>query len=138
MSELTYTVGPSSQPSFIEPPHTETSPHQTLHAPDHAPWMDLSTHISSLGTSIEELAVVSDNRFYSMDDRKDQYQTSFTSQFEYLHQRFKCMEDRIDQLQVAFDHLQQRIEFIESHQESQHEDMMAYLRFMFPPPPSQP
>ncbi|KAL6325152.1 hypothetical protein AAG906_022997 [Vitis piasezkii] len=82
MSEPAYTAGPSSQPSFIEPPHTETSPHQTLHAPDHAPWMDLSAQISSLGTSIEELAVVSDTRFYSMDDRKDQYQTGFTSQFD--------------------------------------------------------
>ena len=59
MSELTYTVGPSSQPSFIEPPPTEI-PSQAPHAPDHVPWMDLSTQISSLGTCMEELAVVSD------------------------------------------------------------------------------
>ena len=39
--------------------------------------------------------------------------------------------------QAAFDHLQQRIKRIESRQESQHEEMMAYLRSMFPPPPSQ-
>ena len=28
MSEPVYTAGPSSQPSFIESPHTQTSPHQ--------------------------------------------------------------------------------------------------------------
>ena len=37
MFESAYTAGPSSQPSFTKPPHTETSPHQTLHAPNHAP-----------------------------------------------------------------------------------------------------
>ena len=59
MSELTYTAGPSSQPSFTKPSHTETSPHQVPHAPDHAPLMDLSAQISSLSTCMEELAVVS-------------------------------------------------------------------------------
>ena len=33
---------------------------------------------------MEELAMVSDTHFYSMEDRMDQYQASFTSQFEYL------------------------------------------------------
>ena len=37
MSESAYTMGPSSQPSFTEPSHIETSPHQAPHAPDHAP-----------------------------------------------------------------------------------------------------
>ena len=97
MSEPTYTAGPSSQPSFIEPPHTKTSPHQTPHAPYHAPWMDLFVQISSLGTRMEELVVVSDTRFYSIEDRMDEYQTSFTSQFEYLQQIFERMEDRMDQ-----------------------------------------
>ncbi|RVW97111.1 hypothetical protein CK203_030088 [Vitis vinifera] len=60
MSESAYTTRPSSQPSFIEPPHTKTSPHQAPHAPDHAPWMDLFAQISLLGTCMEELAVVSD------------------------------------------------------------------------------
>ncbi|RVW20638.1 hypothetical protein CK203_109086 [Vitis vinifera] len=100
--------------------------------------MDLFAQISSLGTSIEKLAVVSDTQFYSMEDHMDQYHTGFTSQFEYLQQRFKHIEDRMDQQQVAFDHLQQRIECIESRQESQHEEMMAYLRSVFPPPPPQP
>nr|CAN68154.1 hypothetical protein VITISV_040298 [Vitis vinifera] len=45
--------------------------------------------ISSLGTRMEELAVVSDTRFYSMEDCMDQYQTGFTYQFEYLQQRFE-------------------------------------------------
>ena len=69
MSELTYTVGPSSQPLFIEPPHIETSPHQAPHAPNHALWMDLSTQINSLGTRMEELTVVNDTWFYSIEDR---------------------------------------------------------------------
>ena len=46
--------------------------------------MDLFTQISSLGTHMEELVVVSDTRFYSMEDRMDQYQAIFTSYFEYL------------------------------------------------------
>ena len=116
-SQPTFTTGPSTQPSFTKPPHTEISPPQAPLAPDHAPWMDLSTQISSLGTRMEEFVVISDTRFYSMEDRMDQYQASFTSQFEYLQQRIKCIEDRL---------------------ESQHEDMMACLRSMFPPPPSQP
>ncbi|WJZ97594.1 hypothetical protein VitviT2T_016185 [Vitis vinifera] len=73
MFESTYTARLSSQPSFIEPPHTETSPHQAPHTLDYAPWMDLSAQISSLGTRMEEFFVVSDTRFYSMEDRIDQY-----------------------------------------------------------------
>ena len=129
MTESSYTAGPSSQSSFTELPNTEI-PSQAPHAPDHAPWMDLSVQISSLGTRMEELAVVSDTRFYSMEDHIDQYQTGFTSQFEHFQQRF----ERMDQQQATFEHLQQSIERIESHQESQHEEMMAYLRSMFPPP----
>ena len=68
--------------------------------------MDLSAQISSLGTHMEELAIVSDTRFYSMEDLMDQYQTGFTSQFEYLQQRFECMEDYMDQQQAMFEHLQ--------------------------------
>ena len=127
-SESTYIAGPSSQPSFIEPPH----------APNHMPWMDLFAHISSLGTRMEELAVVSDTRFYSMEDCIDQYQTSFTSQFEHLQQRFEHIKERMDQQQATFEHLQQSIKHIESRQESQHEEMMAYLRSVFPSPHLQP
>ena len=36
MTESSYTVGPSSHPSFTELPHTEI-PSQVPHAPDHAP-----------------------------------------------------------------------------------------------------
>ena len=134
MFELVYITRPSSQPFFTEPTHTKPSPHQAPHALDHAPWMDLSTQISSLGTRMEEF-VVSDTRFYSMEDHMDQYQTGFTFQFEYLQQRFERMEDRMNQQQTAFDHLQQRIESI---QESQHAEIMAYLRSLFPSPPPQP
>ena len=106
MSKPTYTAGPSSQPSFTESPHIEIPPHQAPHAPKHAPWMDLFAHISSLNTCMEELAIVSDTRFYSMKDRMDQYQIGFTSQFEHLQQRFEHMEARMDQHQVTFEHLQ--------------------------------
>ena len=111
MTEPSFAAGHSSQPSFTE------LPSQAPPTPDHPPWMDLSAQISSLGSRMEELAVVHDTRFYSMEDRIDQYQAGFTSQFE---------------------HLVQRIEHLESRQESQHEEMMAYLRSVFPPPPSQP
>ena len=133
MTESTYTVGSSSQPSFTELPHTKI-PSQALHALDHVPWMDLFAQISSLGTRMEELAVGSDTQFYSMDDRIDQCQTGFTSQFEHLQQRFERIEEHMDQQQATFEHLQQSIEHIESCQESQHEEMMVYLRSMFPPP----
>ncbi|RVX15774.1 Retrovirus-related Pol polyprotein from transposon RE1 [Vitis vinifera] len=109
--EATFSEPMMTEPSFTEPPS------QAPHAPEHPPWMDLSAQISSLGTRMEELAVVHDTRFYSVEDRIDQYQAGFTSQFEQLAQR---------------------IELLESRQESQHEEMMAYLRSVFPPPPPQP
>ena len=93
MFESTYIVGPSTQPSFTEPsfepiftesPHIEIPPHQAPFASDHALRMDLSTQISSLGTHMEELTIVSDTRFYSMEDRIDQYQAGFISQFEHF------------------------------------------------------
>ena len=142
MSELTYIVGPSTHSTFTEPPHTEIPPHQAPFALDHAHWIDLSAQISTLGTRIEELVVVSDTRFYSMEDRMDQYQANFTSQFEYLQHRFERLENRMDQHQARFfsqfKHLQQRIKRIEGRLESQHEEMMAYLRSMFPSPPPKP
>ena len=122
MFESTFIAGPSTQSSFIEsssklaftkPTHFEIPLAQTPLALDHAPWMDLSTQISSLSTHMAELAVVSDTWFYSMEDCMDQYQAGFISQFEYL---------------------QQGIERIEDCLESQHENMMAYLCCVFPPP----
>ena len=137
MTELSYTTGPSSQPSFTELPHTEISS-QAPHALDHVPWMDVSAQISSLGTRMEELALVHDTRFYSMEERIDQYQTSFTSQFEHFQQRFEHIEERMDQQQATIEHFQQSIERIESPQASQHKEMMAYLRSVFPLPPPLP
>ena len=116
-SQPTFIAGPSTQPSFTKPPHTEISPPQAPLTPDHAPWMNLSAQINSLGTRMDELFVVSDTRFYSMEDHMDQYQVGFTSQFEYLQQRIERIEDRL---------------------EHQHEEMIAYLCSVFPPPPSQP
>ncbi|RVW34615.1 hypothetical protein CK203_079332 [Vitis vinifera] len=107
----------------IPAPHQSEGIHAP-HAPEHPPWMDLSAQISSLGTRMEELAVVHDTRFYSVEDRIDQYQAGFTSQFEQLAQRIELLESRQERL--------------ESRQESQHEEMMAYLRSVFPPPPPQP
>ena len=140
MFEPNYTTGPSNQPSFTKPSHTEIPPPQAPFSPDHALQMDSSTQISSLGTCMEKLAIVSDTRFYSMEDRMDQYQAGFTSQFEHLQQRFEHLEDCMDQHQAGltsqFEHFQQRIERIEDRMQSQHEEMMAYLHFVFPPPPS--
>ena len=80
MTESSFTAGPSSQPSFTE------LPSQAPHVPDHAPWMDLSAQISSLGTRMEELALVHDSRFYSMGEHLDQYQTGVISRFDHFQQ----------------------------------------------------
>ena len=151
MSEPTYTAGSSTQSSFIEsssrlaftePSHTKIPPHQAPLALDHAPWMDLSTHICFLGTCMEKFVVVNDTQFYSMENRMDQYQVAFTSQFEHLQQRFERIEGCMDQHHVGFtsqfEHLQQRIECIEDFLESQYNEMMVYLRSVFPPPLPQP
>ena len=125
MFEPTFIAGPSTQSSFTESSselaftkatHFEIPLAQTPLAPDHAPWMDLSAQISSLSTHMEELVVVSDTRFYFMEDCMD-HQVGFTSQFEYLQQGIERIEDRL---------------------ESQHEEMMAYLHSVFPPSPPQP
>ncbi|RVW15678.1 Retrovirus-related Pol polyprotein from transposon RE1 [Vitis vinifera] len=103
MTESSFTAGPSSQPSFTE------LPSQAPHVPDHAPWMDLS-QISSLGTRMEELALVHDSASTLW--------------------RSISISIRLESL-LAHDR-------IESRQASQHEEMMAYLRSVFPPPPPQP
>ncbi|RVW59735.1 hypothetical protein CK203_100240 [Vitis vinifera] len=53
-----------------------------------------------------------------------------------LSAQISSLDTRMEELavQAIFEHLQQRIERIESRQESQHEEMMAYLRSVFPPP----
>ena len=95
MAEPSYTAGLSSQPSFTEFSHTEI-PSQALHAPNHALWMDVLAQISSLGTRMEELALVHDTCFYSMEKRIDQYQTGFTSRFQHFQRRFERIDERID------------------------------------------
>nr|CAN64305.1 hypothetical protein VITISV_026331 [Vitis vinifera] len=52
--------------------------------------------ISSLGTCMEELALVHDSRFYSMKEHLDQYQTGVTSRFDHFQQRFELIEERMD------------------------------------------
>ncbi|KAL6315153.1 hypothetical protein AAG906_037385 [Vitis piasezkii] len=54
-----------------------------------------------------------------------------------LSAQISSLGTRMEELAV-FEHLVQRIERLESRQESQHEEMMAYLRSVFPPPPPQP
>ena len=108
MIEPSFSAGPSSQPSFTE------LPSQAPHVPDHGPWMDLSAQISSLGTRIEELALVHDSRFYSMEEHLYQYQTGVISRFDHFQQRFEPIEERMDQQQVTFDHLEQHMDRIES------------------------
>ncbi|KAL6324012.1 hypothetical protein AAG906_006283 [Vitis piasezkii] len=111
-------------PSFIEPPYTETPSHQAPHAPDHAPWMDLSAHISSLDTRMDELVVVNDTQFYSMEDHIDQYQIGFTSQFEYLQQRFERMKNRMDQQQTSFTSWLESLEALMD----QHQTLFGHLQ----------
>ena len=82
-SQPSYTE-PSSRPAFTKPTHTDIPPPQAPLTPNHAPWMDLSAQIISLGTGMKELTVVNDTCFYSIEDCMDQYQVGFTSQFEYL------------------------------------------------------
>ena len=101
MIEPTFIKGLSTQPSYIEssysgpaftkPTHTEIPPPQASLASDYAPWIDLSAQISSLGTHMKKFVVVSDTRFYSMENRMDQYQVGFISQFEYLQQRLSVL-----------------------------------------------
>ena len=91
MTKPTFTAGPSFQPSFTE------LPSQAPHAPDHAPWMDVSAQISFLGTRMEELALVHDSRFYSLGEHLDQYQIGVTSRFDHFQQRFERIEERMDQ-----------------------------------------
>ena len=105
MTELTFTEGPSTQPSYTkpsyskhaltEPTHIEIPPPQAPLTLDHDPWMDFSAQVSSIGTRMEELSIVSDTRFYSMEDRMNQYEVGFTSQFEYLQQRIEHIKDRL-------------------------------------------
>lgn len=83
MIETTFTKGPSIQPSYIElaffgpayfkSTYTKVPLPQAPPAPDHAPWMDLSAQVRSIGTHMEELAVISDTGFYSMEHQMDQY-----------------------------------------------------------------
>ncbi|RVW30331.1 hypothetical protein CK203_094507 [Vitis vinifera] len=62
-----------------------------------------------------------------------------------LSAQISSLDTRMEELAVVNDirfysmknHMDQ-IERIESLQESQHEEMMAYLRSVFPPPPPQP
>ena len=94
MIEPSFTKGPFTQPlytkpiffgpAYSEPTSIKVPPPQAPFAPNHAPWMDLSTQISSLSTHMEELSMINDTRFYSTEDQMDQYQSGFTSQFKYL------------------------------------------------------
>ncbi|KAL6328444.1 hypothetical protein AAG906_038319 [Vitis piasezkii] len=81
---------------------------------------------------MEELALVHDSRFYSMEEHLDQYQTGVTSRFDHFQQQFERIEERMDQQHATFNHLEQRIDRIESCQASQHEEMMAYLCSLWP------
>ena len=105
MTEIAFTKGPSIQPSYTElaffkpayskPTYTKEPPPYALLTPAHAPWMDLSAQVSLVSTRMEELVVIKDICFYFMDDRMDQYQSSFPSQLEYLQQRINRIEDRM-------------------------------------------
>ncbi|RVW58492.1 hypothetical protein CK203_113645 [Vitis vinifera] len=99
--------------TFSEPMMIERPSQQSLHLSHHL----LSYHLRHLMFLIMRLGWISPRR----------------SAFLGLR-----IEERMDQQQATFDHLEQRMDRIESRQASQHEEMMAYLRSMFPPPPPQP
>ena len=116
MTKPAYTKGPStdhapytepdfSRLAYTKPTSTEIPQPQAPSISDYAPWMDLlvkSTPLVLIWRSLQW----SVTRFYSMEDKMDQYQSGFTSQFDYLQQRMDQMEDRLAR---------------------QHEEMMAYL-----------
>nr|CAN62461.1 hypothetical protein VITISV_035912 [Vitis vinifera] len=77
--------------SWVRKAERQARGHDQIH-----PGMDLSAQISSLGTRMEELALVHDSRFYSIEEHLDQYQTGVTSQFDHFQQRFECIEERMD------------------------------------------
>ena len=54
---------------------------------------------------MEELDLVHDSRFYSMEEHMDQYQTGVTSRFDHFHQRVECIEERMNQQQATSKHL---------------------------------
>ena len=56
--------------------------------PDHASWMDLSALISSLGTRMEELVVISDTRFYSIECIEDRLERQNGEMMTYLCSMF--------------------------------------------------
>ncbi|RVX14374.1 hypothetical protein CK203_017259 [Vitis vinifera] len=103
------------RPELDIPPPPQLEGLHTPHAPDHVPWIDVLAQISSLGTRMEELALVHDSRFYFMEEHMDQCQTGVTSWFDHFQQRFEHIEERMDQQQATFEHLQQSIDRIESH-----------------------
>ncbi|KAL6344081.1 hypothetical protein AAG906_027854 [Vitis piasezkii] len=77
MSESTYTVGPYSQLSFTEPPHTKIPSHQAPHAPDHAiAWINiklaspLNLNICSRDLSVWRIAWISSRLRLSISNRR--------------------------------------------------------------------
>lgn len=66
--------------------------------------MDLFAHINSLGICMEELSMISDTWFYSTEDRMDQYQSGFRSQYEQLFTQIAHIFARQDQIESCLEH----------------------------------
>ncbi|RVW21030.1 hypothetical protein CK203_112806 [Vitis vinifera] len=98
---------------------TESSSQQALHLSHHLP----SYHLRHLMFLIMRLGWISPRR------------SALLGLVWRACPTFERIEERMDQQEATFDHLEQRMDRIESRQASQHEEMMAYLRSVFPPPP---
>ena len=94
------TDAPESEPADI--PHVEVSL-----VMDESPLYEVREWISLLASRIEELDVVEDSCFSSIEARFDSYETRLTSQYEQLQQRVNQFEERV----------------------------MRFLESVFPPPP---
>ena len=71
-------------------PHAEVPP-----VVDESPLYEVRAKISSLASRIEELVVVEDSHFSSIEARIESYETQLTSQYEHLQQRVNQFEQRV-------------------------------------------
>ena len=62
---------------------------------DESPLYEVGAHISLLASRIEELAVMEDSRFSSVEARIDSYEMCLTSRYDQLQQRVKQFEERV-------------------------------------------
>ena len=124
-----------TKPAFTKvplPPATKfTATHESPQVKQQY-WMNLFEKISSLGTQIEKLVLISDHQFYSIEDHMDRYQANFTTQIEQLQRSFTT---QFKHLQMSF---AAQFDQYQAATATYHAEMMAYLGLVFPSTPPQP